>query len=64
MNPYVHHSSFIDERCFVGKTIFDLLHHLLYNNPPSMKELHLFIDIIFVQGFRCFCLIILPKNDH
>jgi hypothetical protein len=64
MNPYVHHSSFIDERWFVGKTIFDLLHQFLCNNPSSMKELRLFILLILGQGIRCFYLIILPKNVH
>ena len=29
-----------------------------------MKELWLFIIIIFGKDIRCFCLIILPKNDH
>ena len=64
MNPYLHHSSFIDERCFVGKAIFDLLHHLLYYKDPSMKELHLLSHVIFGHGIRCFCPVILPKNGH
>lgn len=30
----------------------------------SMKELRLFIIIIYGKGIRCFCPIILLKNDH
>lgn len=30
----------------------------------SMKELRLFIIIIYDKGIRYFCPIILPKNDH
>lgn len=29
-----------------------------------MKELWLFIIIIYGKAIRCFCPIILPKNDH